>query len=196
MNDTSSRSHAVFTLRFTQAMLIEGVPCEKTSKINLVDLAGSERSSSTGATGELCTRFSLSGYCSFVNAPSIPVRFYTDRLVLLCGRIAFVLLHMFVVCVVLMVRCCQRVIAGARLKEGANINKSLTCLGLVIHALAERSQKAAKKSSKKGKGDFVPYRDSILTWLLRESLGGNSKTIMVAALVRRSTSFPVHLPRL
>lgn len=51
MNDTSSRSHAVFTLRFTQAMLIEGIPCEKTSKINLVDLAGSERSSSTGATG-------------------------------------------------------------------------------------------------------------------------------------------------
>eukprot|EP00038_Savillea_parva_P007589 m.171191 g.171191 ORF g.171191 m.171191 type:complete len:1061 (-) comp13345_c0_seq1:363-3545(-) len=117
MNDTSSRSHAVFTLLFTQAMMIEGVPCEKTSKINLVDLAGSERSSSTGAT-------------------------------------------------------------GARLKEGANINKSLTCLGLVIHALAERSSKKGRKS----KGDFVPYRDSVLTWLLRESLGGNSKTIMVAAL--------------
>mmetsp|Transcript_9007 Transcript_9007/g.23194 ORF Transcript_9007/g.23194 Transcript_9007/m.23194 type:complete len:1067 (+) Transcript_9007:151-3351(+) len=120
MNDTSSRSHAVFTMRFTQASLIEGVPCEKTSKINLVDLAGSERSSSTGAT-------------------------------------------------------------GARLKEGANINKSLTCLGLVIHALAERSGKKGKKS-KGAKGDFVPYRDSVLTWLLKESLGGNSKTIMVAAL--------------
>lgn len=53
MNDTSSRSHAVFTMRFTQAMLVEGVPCEKTSKINLVDLAGSERTSSTGATGSV-----------------------------------------------------------------------------------------------------------------------------------------------
>lgn len=68
---------------------------------------------------------------------------------------------------------------GVRLKEGGNINKSLTTLGLVIHALAERSQ--AKAGSKK-KGTFVPYRDSTLTWLLRESLGGNSKTIMLAAL--------------
>lgn len=36
--------------------------------------------------------------------------------------------------------------------------------------------------SKKKKGDFIPYRDSVLTWLLRENLGGNSKTAMVAAI--------------
>jgi hypothetical protein len=35
---------------------------------------------------------------------------------------------------------------------------------------------------KKKKGDFIPYRDSVLTWLLRENLGGNSKTAMVAAI--------------
>lgn len=40
MNDTSSRSHAVFTIKFTQISFVEGVPLEKTSKINLVDLAG------------------------------------------------------------------------------------------------------------------------------------------------------------
>ncbi|KAG8586966.1 hypothetical protein GDO81_005524, partial [Engystomops pustulosus] len=59
--------------------------------------------------------------------------------------------------------------------EGANINKSLTTLGKVISALAEVSKK-------KKKTDFIPYRDSVLTWLLRENLGGNSRTAMVAAL--------------
>jgi len=35
---------------------------------------------------------------------------------------------------------------------------------------------------KKKKGDHIPYRDSVLTWLLRENLGGNSKTAMIAAI--------------
>jgi len=60
--------------------------------------------------------------------------------------------------------------AGSRLKEGSNINKSLTTLGLVISALAS------------GKSKFVPYRDSVLTWLLKDSLGGNSKTAMIATI--------------
>uniref|UniRef100_A0A8C2FRD1 Kinesin family member 13Bb n=1 Tax=Cyprinus carpio TaxID=7962 RepID=A0A8C2FRD1_CYPCA len=64
---------------------------------------------------------------------------------------------------------------GERLKEGSNINRSLTTLGLVISALAE--QGAGKNKSK-----FVPYRDSVLTWLLKDSLGGNSRTAMVAAV--------------
>ncbi|KAG5271532.1 hypothetical protein AALO_G00181060 [Alosa alosa] len=63
--------------------------------------------------------------------------------------------------------------AGERLKEGSNINKSLTTLGCVISALADQS-------SGKGKNKFVPYRDSVLTWLLKDSLGGNSKTAMIA----------------
>ncbi|XP_018403950.1 PREDICTED: kinesin-like protein unc-104 isoform X2 [Cyphomyrmex costatus] len=118
MNETSSRSHAVFTIFFTQQQQdsITGLMTEKVSKISLVDLAGSERADSTGAK-------------------------------------------------------------GTRLKEGANINKSLTTLGKVISALAEI---AATK--KKKKADFIPYRDSVLTWLLRENLGGNSKTAMIAAV--------------
>ena len=40
----------------------------------------------------------------------------------------------------------------------------------------------ANSKSKKKKGDFIPFRDSVLTWLLRENLGGNSKTAMVAAI--------------
>lgn len=78
MNETSSRSHAVFTIFFTQKRLDEmtQLTTEKVSKISLVDLAGSERADSTGAK-------------------------------------------------------------GTRLKEGANINKSLTTLGKVISGLAE-----------------------------------------------------------
>ncbi|XP_032572817.1 kinesin-like protein unc-104 isoform X6 [Drosophila sechellia] len=119
MNETSSRSHAVFTIFFTQRRhdLMTNLTTEKVSKISLVDLAGSERADSTGAK-------------------------------------------------------------GTRLKEGANINKSLTTLGKVISALAEVASK--KKNAKKA--DFIPYRDSALTWLLRENLGGNSKTAMIAAI--------------
>ncbi|CAL1526286.1 unnamed protein product, partial [Lymnaea stagnalis] len=62
---------------------------------------------------------------------------------------------------------------GDRLKEGANINRSLSALGNVISALAEASEK---------KKVVVPYRDSVLTKLLQNALGGNSKTVMIAAL--------------
>ncbi|XP_055284030.1 kinesin-like protein KIF13B isoform X1 [Moschus berezovskii] len=65
--------------------------------------------------------------------------------------------------------------AGDRLKEGSTINKSLTTLGLVISALADQG-------AGKSKNKFVPYRDSVLTWLLKDSLGGNSKTAMVATV--------------
>lgn len=79
MNETSSRSHAIFSIVFTQRSLdsLSDLPSAKVSKLSLVDLAGSERADATGAKGE-------------------------------------------------------------RLKEGANINKSLTTLGKVISSLAEQ----------------------------------------------------------
>lgn len=64
--------------------------------------------------------------------------------------------------------------SGATLKEGANINKSLSELGNVINALVAQA--------KGKKGVFVPYRNSKLTRVLQESLGGNSITAMLAAL--------------
>ncbi|MGH0119859.1 UNVERIFIED_CONTAM: hypothetical protein FKN15_059240 [Acipenser sinensis] len=64
--------------------------------------------------------------------------------------------------------------SGMRLKEGASINKSLMTLGKVISALSEATQSKKKP--------FIPYRDSLLTWLLKESLGGNSKTAMLATV--------------
>ncbi|CAN0279413.1 unnamed protein product [Lampetra fluviatilis] len=59
---------------------------------------------------------------------------------------------------------------GMRLKEAGSINRSLSSLGNVINALAEMAH---------GKGRFVPYRDSKLTFLLRDSLGGNAKTAVI-----------------
>ncbi|KAL1863374.1 hypothetical protein Plec18170_000209 [Paecilomyces lecythidis] len=122
MNDTSSRSHAVFTITLKQIHhdINTDETTERTARIRLVDLAGSERAKSTEATGQ-------------------------------------------------------------RLREGSNINKSLTTLGRVIAALADPKQQrpSARKSKSK---DVVPYRDSILTWLLKDSLGGNSKTAMIACI--------------
>ncbi|KAJ4167781.1 hypothetical protein NW754_011598 [Fusarium falciforme] len=118
MNDTSSRSHAVFTIMLKQIHhdMETDETTERSSRIRLVDLAGSERAKATEAT-------------------------------------------------------------GARLREGSNINKSLTTLGRVIAALAD--PKAHRGGKRK---DVVPYRDSILTWLLKDSLGGNSKTAMIACI--------------
>ncbi|XP_062994479.1 chromosome-associated kinesin KIF4A [Elgaria multicarinata webbii] len=61
---------------------------------------------------------------------------------------------------------------GDRLREGININKGLLCLGNVISALGDETKK----------GNFVPYRDSKLTRLLQDSLGGNSHTLMIACV--------------
>ncbi|CAL2278907.1 unnamed protein product [Prunus armeniaca] len=60
---------------------------------------------------------------------------------------------------------------GERLKEAANINKSLSALGHVIMVLVDMAH---------GKLKHVPYRDSRLTFLLQDSLGGNSKTMIIA----------------
>ncbi|KAH9217758.1 hypothetical protein DL95DRAFT_92068 [Leptodontidium sp. 2 PMI_412] len=128
MNETSSRSHAVFTLTLTQKRYDTDtkMSLEKVAKISLVDLAGSERAQSTGAT-------------------------------------------------------------GARLKEGAEINRSLSTLGRVIAALADLSE-GKKKKGGKAIGQ-VPYRDSVLTWLLKDSLGGNSMTAMIAAISPADINF-------
>jgi hypothetical protein len=61
---------------------------------------------------------------------------------------------------------------GQLLKEGISINKGLLCLGQVISALTDD----------KGKSGHIPYRDSKLTRILQDSLGGNSRTTMIACV--------------
>lgn len=70
---------------------------------------------------------------------------------------------------------------GMRMIEGANINKSLLALGNCITALAD--------SKTKNKKIYVPYRDSKLTRLLKDSLGGNCRTIMIANISPSVTSY-------
>ena len=120
MNETSSRSHAIFTITITQKIITATQNSEQegdevltsedniSAKFHFVDLAGSERIKKTGATGQL-------------------------------------------------------------MKEGISINKGLLSLGNVISALTGE-----------GKQGFVPYRDSKLTRILQDSLGGNSRTTMIA----------------
>ena len=62
---------------------------------------------------------------------------------------------------------------GIRLIEGANINRSLLTLGNCINALCDAMSKGIKKP-------YIPYRDSKLTRLLKDSLGGNARTVMIA----------------
>ncbi|KAG8447859.1 hypothetical protein GDO86_015098 [Hymenochirus boettgeri] len=85
-------------------------------------------------------------------------------------------------------RCNSAQSSGVRLKEGASINKSLLTLGKVISALSEMS-------TVKRRG-FIPYRDSLLTWLLKESLGGNSKTAMIATVSPASVNIEESLSTL
>ncbi|KAK5005013.1 hypothetical protein LTR60_006384, partial [Cryomyces antarcticus] len=124
MNDTSSRSHAVFTIMLKQIQhdMTTDETIERCARMRLVDLAGSERAKTTEATGQ-------------------------------------------------------------RLREGGNINQSLSTLGRVIGALSDpRRQRPRHPNDRKKRADVVPYRDSVLTWLLKDSLGGNSKTAMVACI--------------
>ncbi|XP_069714266.1 stAR-related lipid transfer protein 9 [Phaenicophaeus curvirostris] len=149
IHNASSRSHAIFTIHYTQAILANNLPSEIVSKINLVDLAGSERADPS--------------YCK------------------------------------------------DRITEGGNINKSLVTLGIVISALAQNSQMFSSCQSintitSEGESShadirstgslsgarrpaYIPYRDSVLTWLLKDSLGGNSKTIMIATISPASSSY-------
>ncbi|KAM5235430.1 stAR-related lipid transfer protein 9 [Ctenodactylus gundi] len=151
VHEASSRSHAIFTIHYSQATLQNNLPSEITSKINLVDLAGSEKADPS--------------YCK------------------------------------------------NRMAEGANINKSLVALGIVISTLAQNSQMVSSCQSlhstagsdesgtpgflpgpSSGGGPsrrqpYIPYRDSVLTWLLKDSLGGNSRTIMVATVSPAHTSY-------
>lgn len=61
---------------------------------------------------------------------------------------------------------------GIRLREGAKINTSLLALANCINALGDKNKK----------GIFVPFRDSKLTRMLKDSLGGNCKTVMIATI--------------
>ena len=118
MNDSSSRSHAIFQMTITQTEALgarvrgKEVTNHKVSKINLVDLAGSERITKTNVTGK-------------------------------------------------------------HLAEANCINQSLSTLRKVIDALVSKKKPNSQVV-------VIPYRESMLTWILSDNFGGNSKTVMCA----------------
>lgn len=142
MNESSSRSHAIFQLRLVQTEMTDVGPVQRRSNVYLADLAGSERIKLSAVEGE-------------------------------------------------------------RLKEAAQINLSLTTLRRVIDALIQEknggsmtgnsstAQQQQQQQTSMSVGPslnnnnnrlMIPYRDSMLTWVLSESLGGNAKACMVATL--------------
>lgn len=122
MNERSSRSHSVFSLRVRGRNATTLESCDAT--LNLVDLAGSERLSSSGSGDD-----------------------------------------------------------PRRLKEAVNINKSLSALADVITALGAAGNRGGNPGAPAASSTaHIPYRNSTLTWLLKNSLGGNSKTLMLASL--------------
>jgi ribosomal protein L13E len=133
MNDSSSRSHAIFTVFIEQKPVGSGSASKQRpeqnssvkvvrSKFHLVDLAGSERAKRTGAV-------------------------------------------------------------GLRLKESVRINQGLLALSKVISALTDGARKCQiQGGSFFGRHQHVPYRDSKLTRLLQDSLGGNSNTAVIACV--------------
>ncbi|CAE7742221.1 KIF15 [Symbiodinium sp. CCMP2592] len=124
MNELSSRSHSVFTLKVeASSTTAGGVTSTKIARLNLIDLAGSERQTFD---------------------PHNPSA------------------H-----------------ESIRVKEAGAINRSLSALTNVIMSLSHGRRKVSVAGQRQ---PFVRYRDSKLTFLLRDSLGGNSKTVIVACI--------------
>ena len=156
MNATSSRAHTVMCITVAQVVTEDGVKKELKSDMNLVDLAGSERAESTGATGDrLKEGAAINKVRHLAISRRISPYLATYRHITPHTPPSTAFSHL-------------PMLAPA-------IYQSLSSLGNVISALADRANHPGKKV-------FVPYRDSKLTQILQSALGGNSKTIMVCHL--------------
>ena len=171
MNSASSRSHAVFILRLQRVTRTGGGPqCVRTSQLNLVDLAGSERQLSAAKASERSQEMAA----AHVGAPppATPPRTTAATSAAAPGSsssaVSSALPSPSRSIVALGAAEAERA-ERALLQEACSINKSLSALSSVIHAL--NSGRA-----------HVPYRDSKLTQLLRDSLGGSARTWLIANL--------------
>ncbi|KAI0237575.1 Kinesin-like protein KIF16B [Lamellibrachia satsuma] len=252
MHDKSSRSHAIFTLSFTQARLNVDLPSEIVSKINLVDLAGSERADPIARCDKSRLKEGANINKSLVTL-GIVIQALGKYLVTLgiviqaLGKslvtldIVFQALGKSLVTLVIVTQALLKSLVTLGTVMQA-LDKSLVTLGLPprswqhhsvlidscfrhercrtrpsrqlnnslsLHALmsvAERSLlnwEAAESiesghfsqsnssmgscslpssPTRRQRHVFIPYRDSVLTWLLKDSLGGNAKTIMIATI--------------
>ncbi len=167
MNHRSSRSHAILTLYFTQ--LIDepdiGKTREVVSKINLVDLAGSERVEMSGVTG-----------INFKEAININKSLSTLGLVI--SKLAE---HSQTKLIAKSKANAPSIKPSAKqtlLSTGTKPTRLMTGVSPVKASVRDSPKEVKDKSI----SEHVPYRDSVLTWILKESLGGNSKTFMIATV--------------
>ncbi|OWR41535.1 chromosome-associated kinesin KIF4 like protein [Danaus plexippus plexippus] len=177
MNQASSRSHAVFTIVIAKESRSDK-NLATTSKFHLVDLAGSERIKKTKASGErlregvkinqglLALGNVISALGDGTNRSFISYRDSKLTRLNLATTSKFHLVDLAG-----SERIKKTKASGERLREGVKINQGLLALGNVISALGDGTNRS-----------FISYRDSKLTRLLQDSLGGNSLTLMVACV--------------
>lgn len=143
------------------------MPCETVSKIHLVDLAGSERADATGATG---VRLKEGGN---INKSLVTL----GNVISALGKsLGFILVSFLIITLLFIFTDTSRGLTHTVFEN----EWKYVWFFFYFHVTADLSQDATNPLSKK-KQVFVPYRDSVLTWLLKDSLGGNSKTIMIAS---------------
>ncbi|XP_030855199.1 uncharacterized protein LOC105436725 isoform X2 [Strongylocentrotus purpuratus] len=155
MHELSSRSHAIFTITFIQAKMSHGMPSEIVSKINLVDLAGSERASINSSKDRLQEGANINKSLVTLGNCIQALGPQTD-----------------------LSKSLPETWLTARQKKRAAAS-SLTAASMESLSMSEDWDAL---SGPRRRTNYVPYRNSILTWLLKDSLGGNSKTIMIATI--------------
>ncbi len=159
MNSKSSRSHCVFTIRVSaQKRLHDGRIFDTRGKLHLVDLAGSECARTSSSSSHSSSSNPASRCSSPVPGVTSPLDSNGRRRKKESSP-------------------STKVISKERGRERSNINRSLLTLGRVILMLNKQS------SSRKSGGNIrIPYRDSKLTRILQNSLGGKCKTLIIATL--------------
>ena len=175
MNATSSRSHCVFTLELTQ---VEGA---RTSKITLIDLAGSEKTQTAKTEGQslleginINKSLSCLGQCIAGLAKAAASKDAEEAK-----------------------KTPEQRAREAEEARKAEEEKKAKAEAAKAKAKKKAAAPAAKYGTKTGPAvkrieqmdDFVPFRESVLTWILRDSLVGNSKTVMLAALSPAASNY-------
>lgn len=158
MNDQSSRSHAMFIITLTQFLGAGDDATKRTSRLKLVDLAGSENLNKSKAAGQRQQARAASGMPCHARAD-------THRCCGCCNAAC---------CCMLLLHCCTLLPLRLRVgelcgQEAMAINSALSTLKRVLNALVKRTP-------------HIPFRDSVLTRLLADSVGGNSRTTMIATV--------------